>query len=254
MLKHKLPILMILFIALSVISCRNKTKEIDTLSEYNNVKDIILGINSEQQKLYQQFSTKDERAKKYKEFCHDSLITITGYGNFLYNAVDASNDLVDGYADTIHDIHLKIYDNTAILTGRAKMYNLVGKDTLFEDIWISKVFMNFNGKWKMVLRSSGQSGVNYKKEIHLPRKALLAFEGLYGVAGDIPDTFKVEDNHLYQFGHDNLKLKYFAFDDSTFFTRDDPGSIVFKKNAGKISRFDWYTADGQIIAISNIQK
>ena len=245
---NKLLNLAIVFIFF--MGCQSSGVNTGKLSNVDSIRNIILDINSKQQELYKTFSNKQDRSKKYLSYCYDSLITITGYGNQLTNSLDASNDLVDGYADTIHNIIVRVYGNT----GRAKLYDLMGKDTLFEDIWISKVFMNFNGQWKMILRNSGPIGVNYKKEKLLPIKALLAFEGVYGIAGDIPDTFKVEGNYLYQFGRNNLRLKYFAFDDSTFFTKDNPGSIVFKKNAGKVNHFDWYTAEGQIIEIPKIEK
>lgn len=94
------------------------------------------------------------------EFCHDSLLTIAGYGSLLTSSHDASQDLVDGYADTIHNITFRLYGNTVILTGKAKMFIIINKDTLYEDIWISKVFMNFDGQWKMVLRNSEPLGIN----------------------------------------------------------------------------------------------
>ncbi|MEP6465606.1 MAG: hypothetical protein ABJB05_04850 [Parafilimonas sp.] len=239
-----------LFITLFSTSCRNNTKEISTTPAYEVQRNAILNINAEQQNLYQKFSGKSERAKRYKEFCNDSLITITGYGNFLYNALDASNDLVDGYADTIHDMHLKIYDNTAILTGKAKMFYLIDKDTLYEDIWISKVFINLKGQWKMVLRNSGPLGVNYRIPKFIRQKTLLKYEGNYGLPGDVPDTFRIENNHLYQFGLNNLKTLYYALNDSSFFTKDDLGLIIFRSNSkGIITYFDWTLPDGQIIKI-----
>ncbi|MEO5893961.1 MAG: hypothetical protein ABIQ31_27130 [Ferruginibacter sp.] len=233
-----------------MISCRGTTKKINASLDYNARKAAILSINSEQQKLYHEFPGKAERASRYKEFCADSLITITGYGNVLYNSLDASNDLVDGYADTIHDIHLKIYDNTAILTGKAKMFLLLNKDTLYEDIWISKVFMNLNGQWKMVARNSGPLGINYRIPKAINEKTLLRYEGNYGLPGDAADTFRVADGHLYQTGINNLKILYYAFNDSTFFTKDDLGSIVFKSNpSGIVTHLDWTLPDGQIIKI-----
>lgn len=239
-----------LFVIPCITSCRCATEKTRNSLDYEIQRVAILSINSEQQKLYQKFSSKEERAKQYKEFCHDSLITITGYGNFLYNASDASNDLVDGYADTIHDIHLKIYDNTAILTGKAKMFLLIDKDTLYEDIWISKVFMNLKGQWKMVLRSSGPLGMNYRTPKFINEKTLLKYEGNYGLPGDAADTFRAENNHLYQFGINNLKVLYYALDDSSFFTKDDLGSIVFRRNPkGIVTHFDWTLPDGQIIKI-----
>ena len=248
MFKYSLPLRSMLFVILCTTSCRSATEKISNSSDYDVQRNAILSINSEQQKLYQKFSSKGERAKRYKEFCHDSLITITGYGNFLYDALDASNDLVDGYADTIHDIHLKIYDHTAILTGKAKMFLLIDKDTLYEDIWISKVFMNLKGQWKMVLRSSGPLGVNYRTPKYIKESTLLKYEGNYGLPGDAADTFRVENNHLYQLGLNNLKILYFALDDSSFFTKDDLGLIVFRRNPkGIVTHFDWTLPDGQII-------
>ena len=250
MFKYSLTLRSFLFLILFTTSCRNTTKKISTSSDYEVQRDAILKINSEQQKLYKNFSSKGERSKRYKEFCHDSLITITGYGNFLYGALEASNDLVDGYADTIHDIHLKLYDNTAILTGKAKMFLLIGKDTLYEDIWISKTFMNLEGQWKMVIRSSGPLGVNYRTPRFIKEKTLLKYEGIYGLPGDAPDTFRVENDHLYQLGINNLKIGYYAIDDSSFFTKNDLGSIVFRRNPkGIVTHFDWTLPDGQIIKI-----
>ena len=233
-----------------IIGCRNNTTNSNTLSNTDSVKRIILTINSEQQKLYRTLFTKEERAKKYKEFCHDSLITITGYGNLLTNSLDASRDLVDGYADTIHDITLRVYDQTAILTGKAKMFVLINKDTLYEDIWISKVFMNFNGQWKMVVRNSGPLGTNYRKPKSIIKEAILKYEGNYGVPGNPIDTFRVESNQLYQFGLNNLKIRYYALNDSTFFTKDDLDLIVFRTNSnGVVTHFDWTLPNGQIIKI-----
>ena len=251
MLRFSFSILFILSLSIINSSCRSTTKEVNTSSEYDSTKNIVLGINSEQQKLFRQFSTKDERAKKYKEFCHDSLITIAGYGNFLYNAVDASKDLVDGYADTIHDIHLKIYGNTAILTGKAKMFTLINKDTLYEDIAISKVFMNFNGAWKMVLRSSGPLAINYHKSRFVNQETLLKYQGNYGLPGESVDTFRVDGNKLYLFdGQNNSKVMYYALNDSTFFEKDDLSFLVFRTNSrGVVDHMDWTLPDGQIFEI-----
>lgn len=229
--------------------CKHKGVEADELSNIDSIKNIILRLNSAQQELYRSTFDKQERSKRYLRFCHDSLLTITGYGNQLTNSLDASNDLVDGYADTIHSITIRIYDNTAILTGKAKMYVLVGRDTLYEDIWISKVFINEKGQWKMVLRNSGPLAVNYRKEKILPAELLLKYAGAYGLQGEVSDTFRVEENHLYQVGPRNLKLKYYAYNDSSFFTKDDLGSIVFRKQAGRISHFDWHTPDGQVFQV-----
>ena len=250
MFKYSLSLRLMLLVIPCITSCRCATEKTSNSSDFEIQRVAILSINSEQQKLYQKFSSKEERAKRYKEFCHDSLITITGYGNFLYNALGASKDLVDGYADTIRDIHLKIYDNTAILTGKAKMFLLIDKDTLYEDIWISKVFMNLKGQWKMVLRSSGPLGVNYRTPKFISEKTLLRCEGNFGLPGDAADTFRVENNHLYQLGLNNLKVLYYALDDSSFFTKDDLGSIVFRRNPkGIVTHFDWTLPDGQIIKI-----
>lgn len=247
---QNLPILFALSIAFTVTSCQTISKESKAVSEYNATKDIILKINSEQQKLYQQFLSKEERAKKYKEFCHDSLVTITGYGNFLYNAADASNDLVDGYADTIHDIHLNIYDNTAILTGKAKMFSLINKDTLYEDIWISKVFKNVNGEWKMILRNSGPLGINYHKPVSVKQETLLKYQGDYGFQREHTDAYRVENGHLYLQGPDNLKVLYNTLNDSTFFAKDDPAFLIFRTNStGAVDHIDFTLPDGQIIEI-----
>ena len=233
-----------------IMGCRSDTKNSNTLSKTDSVDKIILAINSEQQKLYQQFSTKEERAKQYKEFCFDSLITITGYGNFLYNSAEASNDLVDGYADTIHDIHLKVYDNTAILTGKAKMFVLISKDTVYEDIWITKVFMNLNGQWKMVVRNSGPLGTNYTNPKPVTKEVLLKYEGNYGLPGNPPDTFRVDSNQFCEFGTNNLKTKYYALNDSSFFTKNDLDLLVFRTNSnGVVTHFDWTLPNGQIIKI-----
>ncbi len=256
MLRYSFFILFILSGSIIISSCRSTTKEVNTSSEYNATKNIILGINSEQQKLFRQFSTKDERSKKYKEFCHDSLITIAGYGGFLYNALDASKDLVDGYADTIHDIHLKIYGNTAILTGKAKVFGLINKDTMFENIQISKVFINFNGEWKMVLRSSGPLAINYHKSQFVNQETLLKYQGTYGLPGEPIDTFRVDGNNLYYIdGKNNLMVMYYALNDSTFFEKDDLSLLVFRTNSsGDVEHLDWMLPDGQAFEIPKRQK
>jgi hypothetical protein len=248
--KYNFCTIFIVSVSSFIFGCGNDAKNTNTLSNTDSVKRIILSINSEQQKLFRTLSTKEERAKKYKEFCHDSLLTIAGYGGLLTNSLDASNDLVDGYADTIHDITLRVYDQTAILTGKAKMFDLINKDTLYEDIWISKVFMNFNGQWKMVLRNSGPLGINYRKPKSISKETLLKYEGNYGLPGDPIDTFRVENNQLYQFGLNDLKIAYYALNDSSFFTKDALDLIVFRTNSnGKVTHFDWTLPDGQIIKI-----
>lgn len=249
-MKYIFRVVFIVFISSFLSGCQSSTIDKNQLSHIDSVKSIVLAINSKQQELYRTFSAKQDRAKQYKAFCHDSLISIMGYGTFLYNALDASNDLVDGYADTIHDIQLKIYDNTAILTGKAKMFTLFNKDTVYEDIWISKVFMNFNGQWKMILRNSGPLGTNYRKPESINKKTLLKYEGYYGLPGDPVDTLRIENDQLYQFGSNDLKIIYHALNDSTFFTKDDLYFIVFRSNLrGIITHYDWTLPNGQVIKI-----
>jgi len=225
------------------------TKENNSLNT-DSIKNIILKINSEQQSLLKNRSNKKERSAKYAEFCHDSLLTITGYGSLLTSSYDASQDLVDGYADTIHNITFRLYDNTAILTGQAKMFELINNDTLYEDIWISKVFMNFDGQWKMVLRNSGPLGTNYRKPVKIEAAKLMKYEGIYGFPMDVADTFRVENEHLYQFEINDRKIQYYPLNDSTYFTKDDLSTIVFRTNSsGIVTHFDWILPDGQSVKV-----
>lgn len=244
-------VLFLLLFINSMAGCESNGKNEKQTSDVENIKKTILAINSQQQSLYKTLNDKKDRGEKYATFCHDSLVTVTGYGYILTSAYDASRDLVDGYADTIHDINLRVYDNTAILTGKAKMFILVNKDTLYEDVWISKVFMNFGGQWKMVLRNSGPLAVNYKKAIKVAPEKLLTYEGVYGPPGGPYDTFRVVNDQLYQIGANNLKVPYYPVNDSTFFTKDDLGTMVFQRTRpGEPGYFEWILPDGQSLKIT----
>jgi hypothetical protein len=244
-------LLLIILVTINCITgCNTSLTKERKSSNTDSIKNIILKINSDQQSLYKNLSNKKERSVKYAEFCHDSLLTITGYGSLLTSSYDASQDLVDGYADTIHNITFRLYGNTAILTGQAKMFVLINNDTLYENIWISKVFMNFDGVWKMVLRNSGPLGTNYRIPVKIEAAKLMKYEGVYGFPMDVADTFRVENEHLYQVEKNKPKVQFYPLNDSTYFTKDDLSTIVFRTNStGAVTHFDWILPDGQSVKI-----
>ena len=238
-ISQPLSIVLIIYVALG---CESRP---DSEEDIAISKKEILTINSEQQKLYTRYQVKHERSKKYLEYCHDSLLTITGYGALLTSAEEASKDLVDGYADTIRNIHLRVYDNTAILTGEGTMYILVGKDTIYEPMWIAKVFIRQDGQWKMVLRNSGPLATNYREQVKIDGSKLNRLAGTYGTSGAV-HKFIVENDSLYYSWTNNAKVSYYPLNDSTFFAKDDLSTLVFRTNEkGSISACEFVLPDGQ---------
>jgi hypothetical protein len=239
------------FIMLVFIDCNQQPRQQTFALNIDSVKQIILAINSEQQSL---LKDSVHRSERFKAFCEDSLINVFENGNLLTSSYASAHDLVDGYADTIHDIRFQLYGTTAVLTGIAKMYDMVYGDTLFENIRITKVFVQDNGQWKMAIRTASPIAVNYFRDVHVNSKTLNSYTGIYQWPKHEYDTLRVENNHLVSYVKDQPPVTNYALNDSTFFIKNDLSTIVFTKNAnGEITYLSWVLPDGQRMRIPKLK-
>jgi hypothetical protein len=242
---------MLSFIALAFVDCNQKDRQQNTSLNADSIKQIILAINSEQQSL---LKDSIHRSERFKALCEDSLINVFENGSLLSSSNASAHDLVEGYADTIHDIRFQLFGNTAVLTGIAKMYDMVYGDTLFENIRITKVFVQNNGKWLMAVRTASPTGVNYFREVNVSSKKLNDYAGVYQWPKFAYDTLRVENKHLVSYVKGESPVTNYALNDSTFFIKNDLSTIVFTKNAsGGITHLSWVLPDGQRMRIPKLK-
>ncbi|MFM9911790.1 MAG: hypothetical protein ACKVOW_20895 [Chitinophagaceae bacterium] len=242
---------MLIFITLAFVNCNNHPSLQNDLLNPDSIKQIILTINSQQQSLLKDTSHRSER---FAILCEDSLINVFENGNLLISSYASAHDLVDGYADTIHDIRFQLFGNTAVLTGIAKMYEVIYGDSLFENIRITKVFVQNNGKWKMAVRTASPVSVNYFREVTVNSKKLNDYTGIYQWPKNVYDTLRIENGRLVSHIKGGPPVINYALNDSTFFIKNDLTTIVFIKNAsGRITHLNWVLTDGQRIRIPKVK-
>jgi hypothetical protein len=239
------------FITFIFVNCNNRPSQQNGLLNTDSIKQIILAINSQQQRLLKDTLHRSER---FAALCEDSLVNVFENGNLLTSSYTSAHDLVDGYADTIHDIRFQLFGNTAVLTGIAKMYDVIYEDSLFANIRITKVFVQNNGKWKMAVRTASPIGINYFKEVNINSKKLNDYAGVYQWPKYVYDTLRVENNHLVSHVKGESPVTNYALNDSTFFIKNDLTTIVFAKNvSGRITHLNWVLTDGQRIRIPKVK-
>lgn len=242
---------MIVFILLAFVNCNNHPAQQNVSLNTDSIKRIILSINSQQQSLLKDTL---QRSESFAALCEDSLVNIFENGNLLTSSYASAHDLVDGYADTIHDIRFQLFGNTAVLTGIAKMYNIVYGDSLFATIRVTKVFVQNNGKWKMAVRTASPVAINYFKEVNINSKKLTNYVGVYQWPKQVYDTVRIEKNHLVEYVKGEQPVINYALNDSTFFVKNDLTTIVFEKNdSGRITHLSWLHPDGQRISIPKVK-
>jgi hypothetical protein len=250
-MKNLVTSAMLTFITLAFVNCNNHLPQPNGPLNTDSIKKIILTINSQQQSLLKDSLHRSER---FTALCEDSLVNVFENGNLLTSSYASAHDLVDGYADTIHDIRVQLFGNTAVLTGIAKMYDIVYGDSLFENIRITKVFVQNNGKWKMAVRTASPVGINYFREVNINSKKLNDYAGVYQWPKNMYDTFRIENNHLVEYVKGEPPVINYALNDSTFFVKNDLSTIVFVKNAnGKIMHLNWVLPDGQSVRIPKVK-
>jgi hypothetical protein len=242
-----MPVIIVIFFA----GCNNHPAQQAASLNEDSIKQIILSINSQQQSLLKDTVHRSER---FATLCEDSLINIFENGVLLTSAYASAHDLVDGYADTIHDIRFQLFGNTAVLTGIAKMYDIVYGDSLFANIRITKVFVQNNGAWKMAVRTASPVGINYFREVNVDSKKLNDYAGVYRWPKNRYDTLRIEGTHLVEYVKGKSPVTNYALNDSTFFVKDDLTTIVFGRNAnGQVTHLSWVLTDGQRVRIPKVK-
>jgi hypothetical protein len=250
-MKNSVTSAMLAFITLAFVNCNNHPPQQNSLLNADSIKQIILAINSQQQSLLKDTLHRSER---FAALCEDSLVNVFENGNLLTSSYASAHDLVDGYADTIHDIRFQLFGNTAVLTGIAKMYDIVYGDSLFANIRITKVFVQNNGKWKMAVRTASPMGVNYFREVNINSEKLHDYAGVYQWPKHVYDTLRIENNHLVEYVKGEPPVTNYALNDSTFFVKNDLSKIVFAKNAsGRVTHINWVLPDGQRVRIPKVK-
>jgi Domain of unknown function (DUF3471) len=250
-MKNIVAIFMLVIIVIFFAGCNNHPAQQAASQNEDSIKQTILTINSQQQSLLKDTVHRSER---FATLCEDSLINIFENGNLLTSSYASAHDLVDGYADTIHDIRFQLFGNTAVLTGIAKVYDIVYGDTVFANIRITKVFVQNNGAWKMAVRTASPVGVNYFREVSVDSKKLHDYAGVYRWPKNRYDTLRVENSHLVEYVKDEPPVTNYALNDSTFFVKDDLTTIVFGRNAdGRVTHLSWVLTDGQRVRIPKLK-
>lgn len=250
-MKNLITSAMIAFSTLAFVNCNNHPLQQNVSLNTDSIKQIILSINSQQQSLLKDTLHRSER---FAALCEDSLINVFENGNFLTSSYASAHDLVDGYADTIHNIRFELFGNTAVLTGIARMYDIVYGDSLFYNIRITKVFVQNNGQWKMAVRTASPISINYFREVNVNSEKINVYAGVYQWPKNVYDTVRVENNQLVSHVKGELPVTNYALNDSTFFIKDDLTTIVFAKDAsGKITHLNWILSDGQRIRIPKVK-
>jgi hypothetical protein len=250
-MKNSVTSAILAFITLAFVNCNNHPPQQNSLLNTDSIKQIILSINSQQQSLLKDTLHRSER---FAALCEDSLINVFENGNLLTSSYASAHDLVDGYADTIHDIRFQLFGNAAVLTGIAKMYDIVYGDSLFENIRVTKVFVQNNGAWKMAVRTASPVGVNYFGEVSVDSKTLNDYAGVYRWPKNGYDTLRIEGNHLVEYVKGKSPVTNYALNDSTFFVKDDLTKIIFGRNAnGLVTHLTWVLTDGQRVRIPKVK-
>ena len=193
--------------------------------------------------------------KKMAATCEDSMIFIGGEdGGMHVSSAGYINDLADGYTQKPHDRYYRIYDNTVIVSFLQQAYKLFGKDTLYLNVRVTKVFVRKGKEWKMAYTTNAPLAINYTKPQVIHPENFKGYEGQYSVGAPWTDTVTVTDGKVLSAITGSAKDELIPVNDSTFIGEGYVGKAIFGRNAeGKVTHYTFEWPDGQRIRFAKIK-